>query len=172
MLSIEEALEKIKRLTDEKIDWHYIGSIQSNKTRAIAENFAWVHTVSSVKIAGRLSMQRPAHLPPLNVCLEVNISDEANKSGVCIEELSSLAEAVAHLPNIRLRGLMVIPAKSDLFSEQRAVFREVFQLYSKLVAQRYTLDTLSMGMSGDFDKALKFGTTFVRIGSSIFGDRS
>jgi PLP dependent protein len=168
---VQEALGKIAALQDLSIEWHFIGPIQSNKTRAIAENFAWVHSVDRLKIAERLSAQRPLHLPPLQLCLQVNISDESSKSGVSPAELSDLARAIAALPNLTLRGLMAIPAPSDSIAVQRAAFARVRELFEQLNRQGLQLDTLSMGMSHDFTAAINEGATLVRVGSAIFGKR-
>lgn len=168
---VQEALEKIAALQDLPIEWHFIGPIQSNKTRPIAENFTWVHSVDRVKIAERLSAQRPAHLPPLQLCLQVNISDESSKSGVSPDEVSDLAHAVARLPNLQLRGLMAIPAPSEDVTVQRTAFARVRKLFDQLNRQGLQLDTLSMGMSHDFAAAIKEGATMVRVGSAIFGNR-
>jgi len=166
---LQEALGKIEALRDLPLEWHFIGPIQSNKTRPIAEHFAWVHSVDRLKIAERLSAQRPAELPPLNVCLEVNVSGEASKSGVAPAELLPLARAVAALPRIRLRGLMAIPAPAA--DEQRAPFAQLRRLLEDLQRQGLPLDTLSMGMSHDFAAAIREGATIVRIGTAIFGAR-
>jgi len=168
---VQEALDKIAALHDLPIEWHYIGPIQSNKTRAIAENFAWVHSVDRLKIAERLSEQRPVHLPPLQVCLQVNISLEASKSGVAPDELDVLAHAIAKLPNLKLRGLMTVPAPSDDIAAQRLPFAKLRELRDQLDQQGLQLDTLSMGMSHDFVAAIAEGATMVRIGTAIFGDR-
>jgi len=168
---IQEALGKISALQDLPIEWHYVGPIQSNKTRAIAENFSWVHSVDRLKIAERLSEQRPVHLPPLQVCLQVNISMEASKNGVAPGEASVLAHAIAKLPNLRLRGLMAVPAPSDDVNAQRLPFAQLRALRDRLNQQGLQLDTLSMGMSHDFPAAIAEGSTMVRIGTSIFGDR-
>jgi len=168
---VQEALNKIAALQDLPIEWHYIGPIQSNKTRAIAENFAWVHSVDRLKIAERLSEQRPAHLPPLQICLQVNISMEASKSGVPLDEVSALAHAIAKLPNLRLRGLMAVPAPVDDVVAQRLPFAQLRKLLDQLNQQGLQLDTLSMGMSHDFVAAITEGATIVRIGTAIFGDR-
>jgi len=167
----QEALDKIAALRDLTIDWHYIGPIQSNKTRAIAENFAWVHSVDRLKIAERLSAQRPARLPDLQVCLQVNISGENTKSGVCPNEVSGLAHAIAKLPNLKLRGLMAVPAPSDDVAAQRLPFAQLRKLRDRLNQQGLQLDTLSMGMSHDFAAAIAEGATIVRIGTAIFGGR-
>jgi PLP dependent protein len=168
---VQEALDKIAALQDLPIAWHYIGPIQSNKTRAIAENFVWVHSVDRLKIAERLSEQRPAHLPPLQVCLQVNISLEASKSGVAPNEVGALAHAIAKLPNLKLRGLMAVPAPSDDVTAQRLPFARLWRLRDQLNQQGLQLDTLSMGMSHDFAAAIAEGATIVRIGTAIFGDR-
>jgi pyridoxal phosphate enzyme (YggS family) len=168
---LNEALPKIAVLTDPAPEWHFIGPLQSNKTRAIAEHFAWVHGVDRLKLAERLDAHRPALLPPLNVCIQVNISGEASKSGVRLEELNALARSIYPLPRLRLRGLMAIPAPSDAVSEQRAAFRRLRQAFDELIAQGLPLDTLSMGMSDDLEAAIAEGATIVRIGSAIFGAR-
>lgn len=169
---LQEALQKITSLQDLPIEWHFIGPIQSNKTRDIAANFAWVHSVDRFKIAERLAAQRPVHLPPLQVCLQVNISHEDSKSGVLPEKASELAQAIARLPNLQLRGLMTVPAPSDEVAAQRAAFAQLRTLYEQLKAEGLPLDTLSMGMSHDFTAAIQEGATIVRIGSAIFGERT
>ncbi|WGG49657.1 YggS family pyridoxal phosphate-dependent enzyme [Rugamonas sp. DEMB1] len=153
------------------LEWHFIGPIQSNKTRPIAEHFDWVHTVEREKIAQRLSEQRPAAMAPLNICLQVNISGEASKSGAAPAELAELARRVAALPNLRLRGLMAIPEPTEDYAEQRAAFAQLRQLYEQLRADGLALDTLSMGMSADLRAAVVEGATIVRVGSAIFGAR-
>ncbi|MDY0068721.1 MAG: YggS family pyridoxal phosphate-dependent enzyme [Porticoccaceae bacterium] len=169
---LQEALDKIALLRDlADIRWHFIGPIQSNKTRAIAEHFAWAHGVDRLKIAERLSQQRPPALPPLNVCLQVNIDGEASKSGVAPEALPALADAVAALPGLRLRGLMAIPAPSDDAAAQRAPFFRLAQQLATLRARLPGLDTLSMGMSDDLEAAIAEGSTLVRVGTAIFGPR-
>lgn len=168
---LQEALDKQAALRDLMLEWHFIGPIQSNKTRAIAENFSWVHGVDRLKIAERLSAQRPAGLPPLQVCIEVNVSGEASKGGVAPAELPALAETVAKLPHIRLRGLMAIPAPTVEVGAQRAAFRQVRELYDALRTRGLALDTLSMGMSGDLEAAILEGATIVRIGTALFGER-
>ena len=167
----QEAQDKIAALQDLAIEWHYIGPVQSNKTRVIAENFAWVHSVDRLKIAERLSEQRPAHLPPLQVCLQVNISREGTKSGVSPNEASGLAHAIAKLPGLKLRGLMAVPAPRDDFAAQRLPFAQLRKLRDDLNRQGLQLDTLSMGMSHDFPAAIAEGSTIVRIGTAIFGAR-
>lgn len=168
---LQEALDKQAQLADLDLIWHFIGPIQSNKTRPIAEHFAWVHSVDRLKIAERLSTQRPTGLLPLNVCLQVNVSDETSKSGCSLNEAPALARAIAGLPNLRLRGLMAIPAPSDDPTEQRAAFARLRQLYEAL-ANELALDTLSMGMSQDLEAAVAEGATWVRIGTALFGARS
>jgi hypothetical protein len=168
---VQEALDKIAALHDLPIEWHYIGPVQSNKTRAIAEHFAWVHSVGRLKIAERLSAQRPAHLPPLQVCLQVNISGEGSKSGVPPDQLNALAQDVAKLPGLKLRGLMAIPAPCDDVAAQRLPFAQIRELLNQLNRQGLHLDTLSMGMSHDFAAAIAEGATMVRIGTAIFGGR-
>ncbi|MBD8721912.1 YggS family pyridoxal phosphate-dependent enzyme [Oxalobacteraceae sp. CFBP 13708] len=172
---LQEALDKIASVAqaqpDAAVEWHFIGPIQSNKTRPIAASFAWVHTVDRLKIAQRLSEQRPPELGPLNICLQVNISGEASKSGASPEELPALAREVAQLPNLRLRGLMAIPEPTTDVAEQRATFARVRALFDALRADGLELDTLSMGMSGDLAPAIAEGATIVRVGSAIFGKR-
>ena len=169
---LQEALEKQALLRDLPLEWHFIGPIQSNKTRPIAENFGWVHSVDRLKIAERLSAQRPAGLPPLQVCIEVNVSGEASKGGVAPADLPALAEAVSTLPGLQLRGLMAIPAPTPEVGEQRAAFRRVREAFDTLRARGYTLDTLSMGMSADLGAAILEGATIVRIGTALFGERT
>ena len=168
---VQEALHKIVALHDLPLEWHYIGPIQSNKTRAIAEHFAWVHSVDRLKIAERLSGQRPAHFPPLQVCLQVNISGEASKSGAPPGETAQLAMAIAQLPHLRLRGLMAVPEPGDDVAAQRAAFARLRRLFEQLNRQGLQLDTLSMGMSHDFAAAIAEDATMVRVGSAIFGQR-
>ena len=172
---LQEALDKIASVAqaqpDAAAEWHFIGPIQSNKTRPIAASFAWVHTVERLKIAQRLSEQRPPELGPLNICLQVNISGDASKSGASPEELPALAREVAQLPNLRLRGLMAIPEPTTDVAEQRAAFARVRALFDALRADGLELDTLSMGMSGDLAPAIAEGATIVRVGSAIFGKR-
>ncbi|MFL6710231.1 MAG: YggS family pyridoxal phosphate-dependent enzyme [Massilia sp.] len=172
---LQEALDKIAAVAaaapDAAVEWHFIGPIQSNKTRPLASHFNWVHTIERLKIAQRLSEQRPAGLPPLHVCLQVNISGEASKSGVAPGELPALARQVALLPNLRLRGLMAIPEPETDVSKQRAAFARLRELLQQLNADGMQLDTLSMGMSADLGAAVAEGATIVRIGSAIFGAR-
>ena len=153
------------------LDWHFIGPLQSNKTRPVAEHFGWVHSIERLKIAERLSQQRPQQLLPLNVCLQVNVSGEASKSGCTPQEASELAVAIAALPNLRLRGLMCIPEPVEEFEAQRRPFRLLRELYEELKQQGLPLDTLSMGMSHDIEAAIAEGATMVRVGTAIFGDR-
>jgi pyridoxal phosphate enzyme (YggS family) len=173
---LQEGLDKIEAVAasapDATVEWHFIGPIQSNKTRPIASNFAWVHTVERLKIAQRLSEQRPLELGPLNICLQVNVSGEASKSGVAPEELPELAQQVASLPNLRLRGLMAIPELQADFAKQRASFARLRELADGLRGDGLELDTLSMGMSGDMEAAVIEGATIVRIGSAVFGARN
>lgn len=168
---VQEALDKQIAVANPALIWHFIGPIQSNKTRAIAENFAWVHSVDRLKIAQRLSAQRPMDTPTLNVCIEVNISGEASKSGVLPEGLTALAERVAALPQLKLRGLMAIPAPTSDLKLQRAAFAQVRVLFDALNQRGLRLDTLSMGMSGDLETAIAEGATIVRVGTAIFGPR-
>lgn len=171
---LQEALEKQTQLADlDDIVWHFIGPLQSNKTRAVAEHFAWVHSVDREKIARRLNEQRPKNLPPLNVCLQVNISAEPSKSGVSLEALPDLAREVANLPNLRLRGLMAIPAPANSLTEQRRSFARLRHALEQLqqALPETPLDTLSMGMSDDLEAAVQEGATLVRLGTAIFGAR-
>jgi len=171
---LQEGLDKIRVVQEggaADLEWHFIGPIQSNKTRPIAEHFAWVHTVEREKIAQRLSEQRPAGLAPLQICLQVNISGEASKSGVAPEEVAGLAHKVASLPNLTLRGLMAIPEPAVEFEQQRAAFARLRAVYEQLRADGLALDTLSMGMSADMRAAIFEGATIVRVGSAIFGAR-
>ncbi|WP_444985539.1 YggS family pyridoxal phosphate-dependent enzyme [Halomonas mongoliensis] len=171
---VQEALEKQAALADlDGIVWHFIGPLQSNKTRDIAEHFAWVHSVDREKIARRLNDQRPEGLPPLEVCLQVNISDEATKSGASLAELPALAEAVLSMPRLRLRGLMAIPAPAEDREAQRKPFARLREALEAL-RERFPeapLDTLSMGMTGDLEAAVREGATLVRVGTAIFGER-
>jgi pyridoxal phosphate enzyme (YggS family) len=166
---LQEALEKQQQLADLAIEWHYIGPIQSNKTRAIAEHFDWVHSVDREKIARRLSEQRPAGKPPLNICLQINVDNEDTKSGITLDELPALYSAIKDLPGIQVRGLMAIPAPSTDPAQQQTSFAKVQQAMQLLSGD---LDTLSMGMSGDLESAIAAGSTIVRIGTDIFGARS
>ena len=165
---LQEARAKQVELTDLPLSWHFIGPIQSNKTREIAEHFAWVHSVDRLKIAQRLSEQRPAELPPLNICIQVNVSGEASKSGCTPEDLPALAAAIQALPRLTLRGLMAIPEPTEVRAEQDAAFAKVRSLQQSL---NMGLDTLSMGMSHDLESAIAQGATWVRIGTALFGAR-
>ena len=169
---LQEALDKMKDLADLPIEWHFIGPIQSNKTRPIAEHFHWVHGVARFKIAQRLNDARPDHLPPLNVCIEVNVSGETSKEGVTPLEVPELAHAIGTLPRLKLRGLMAIPAPGNDTAQQRRQFGMLRQQLASLNSQRFALDTLSMGMSHDFPAAITEGATIVRIGTAIFGPRA
>jgi hypothetical protein len=168
---LQEALTKMPALADLPIEWHFIGPIQSNKTRRIAENFVWVHGVDRVKIADRLAKDRPESLPPLQICLQVNVSGEASKSGVAPEELAQLAAHVVRLPRLKLRGLMAVPELTTATALQRSQFHMLWELFDRLKREGYELDTLSMGMSEDMDIAIAEGATMVRIGTAIFGPR-
>jgi len=168
---LQEALPKLAALAEHDLRWHFIGGLQSNKTRAVAEHFDWVHTVDRESIARRLSEQRPAELPPLHLCLQVNVSGEGSKGGVAPERLPELADAVVALPRIRLRGLMAIPAPAEDLEAQRAPFRQLRELLEQLNARGHGLDTLSMGMSEDLEAAILEGATLVRVGTAIFGPR-
>lgn len=166
---LQEALLKQRQLSAFNISWHFIGPIQSNKTKAIASHFSWVHSVDRLKIAKRLSEQRPDHLPPLNICLQVNISDESSKSGVLLSELENLVKAVILLPNLKLRGVMAIPAPQLDFDLQRQPYRKLYQQVDQL--QRPELDIFSFGMTADLEAAIAEGSTIVRIGTALFGKR-
>ena len=169
---LQEALAKITELHDLPLTWHFIGPIQSNKSRAIAEHFSWVHSVDRSKIAQRLNEHRPATLPPLQICLQVNISAEQSKSGVSLDELPRLASEVLLLPRLQLRGLMAIPAPSSDPAQQRAAFAKLRLALEQLQSLAPALDTLSMGMSDDLEAAIAEGSTIVRVGGGIFGPRN
>jgi PLP dependent protein len=170
---LQEALEKQADLQSlDDIEWHFIGPIQSNKTRAIAENFAWVHSIDREKVAQRLNNQRPENLPPLQVCLQLNIDNEDTKSGVSLAQLPLLADAVKQLPRLQLRGLMAIPAAAKTPEEQHRAFARVRTAFERLNKEGMGLDTLSMGMSGDMEAAIAEGASYVRIGTDVFGLRS
>jgi pyridoxal phosphate enzyme (YggS family) len=171
---VQEALDKIAALADlrSRIEWHLIGPLQSNKTRVVAESFDWVHTIDRLKLAQRLSDQRPPALPPLQVCVQVNISGEASKSGAAPADARALARAVAALPRLQLRGLMAIPEPTADVAAQRAPYRALREMRDALVAEGLPLDTLSMGMSDDLEAAIAEGATIVRVGSAIFGART
>ncbi|MGC8120063.1 YggS family pyridoxal phosphate-dependent enzyme [Marinobacter sp. VGCF2001] len=172
---LQEALDKMQALSSVNgIEWHFIGPIQSNKTRQIAEAFAWVHSVDRLKIARRLSEQRPGEQPPLNICLQVNVNNEASKSGCRLEALDELVAAIGELPNLRLRGLMAIPDPGQSEADLRLSFRKLASTLSTLRQnhpESGPLDTLSMGMSGDLETAIAEGSTWVRVGTAVFGDR-
>jgi hypothetical protein len=168
---LQEALPKMQTLADLSLHWHFIGAIQSNKTRAIAERFDWVHSVDRLNIARRLSEQRPFHAPPLNVCIQVALMHEPSKGGVAPDALGGLAAAVAELPRLKLRGLMCLPPQQSDAAAERSVFAHLKGLLEDLNAAGLKLDTLSMGMSGDFESAIAEGATLVRIGTALFGDR-
>lgn len=168
---VQEALDKIEHSRELPLEWHFIGPLQSNKTRPIAEHFSWVHGIDRLKIAERLSAARPVEMPELQVCLQVNISGEASKSGIAPQELPALAQTVAGLPRLKLRGLMAIPEPSGDIAVQRQRFAQLRELLEQLNAQGYALDTLSMGMSDDLEAAIREGATIVRIGRAIFGER-
>lgn len=169
---VQEALPKIDALRDLSIQWHFIGPIQSNKTRAIAKNFSWVHSVDNLKIAERLSAQRPDNLPPLNVCIQINTSGEQTKSGISMEQVAELARAIAQLPRIKLRGLMTIPAFAASLEMQRIPFAQLREIKDSINTQGLALDTLSMGMTHDLHAAVLEGATIVRVGTGIFGERN
>ncbi len=168
---VQEGLEKIEALAGLDLTWHFIGHLQSNKTRAVAEFFDWVHTIDKLKTARRLSEQRPAGRAPLNVCIQVNVDEEATKSGVEPGDVAELAAACAELPNLRLRGLMCLPAIRARFDEQRKPFAALRELAEKLRTNGIDTDTLSMGMTADYRAAIYEGATIVRIGTALFGER-
>jgi pyridoxal phosphate enzyme (YggS family) len=166
---LQEALQKQQQLAAFNITWHFIGPIQSNKTKPIASHFSWVHSVDRLKIAQRLSEQRPEHLPPLNICLQVNISEESSKSGIHLQELPELVDAVQQLSNLRLRGVMAIPEAETSYPKQRQPYRLLHQAVEQL--NQPNLDSFSFGMSGDLKAAIMEGATLVRIGTALFGER-
>jgi PLP dependent protein len=168
---LQEALPKLAALADLPLTWHFIGQLQGNKTRAVAESFHWVHTLDRERIAVRLHEQRPAHAPPLNVCLQVRLEDEPGKGGISKTEVAALARRVLELPRLRLRGLMCIPPPREGFEAQRQLFAELADCARALREQGMPVDTLSMGMSGDLEAAVAAGATCVRIGTAIFGER-
>jgi len=170
---VQEAVDKIAELADlrAQIEWHMIGPLQSNKTRVVAESFDWVHTIDRLKIAQRLSEQRPAHLPPLQVCIQVNTSGEASKSGVAPEEALALAQAVSALPRLTLRGVMALPAPTDDPALQKAQLHAVRVVFDDLKFKGLPLDTLSMGMSADLEAAVEEGSSMLRVGTALFGNR-
>lgn len=168
---VQEAISKQEQLTDLNIEWHFIGPIQSNKTSLIAQHFDWVHSVDRLKIAQRLSDARPSTLAPLNICIQINSSLEATKSGTDLAEAAALATAINQLPNLKLRGVMSIPAPASDYDKQRAQFKIVADTFNRLKQQGFMLDTLSIGMSEDFVAAIHEGATIIRVGSAIFGAR-
>src|SRR5271165_6437951 len=168
---VREALAKMDRLADLKLHWHFIGGLQSNKTRAVAERFDWVHSIDRLSIARRLAEQRPFHAPPLNLCIQVKLVPEPTKGGVSPEDLPELAAGTADLARVKLRGLMCVPPPQPDVAAERAVFSHLRQLLERLNADGFGLDTLSMGMSGDFESAIAEGATHVRIGTALFGSR-
>lgn len=163
---LQEALTKQRALAHYAITWHFIGLIQSNKTKALAHRFSWVHSVDRIKIAQRLSDQRPTYLPPLNICLQINISAETSKSGLTLQESPAMIEAIRQLPNLKLRGVMAIPAKQKGFEQQQQPYQQIYQALNK-----FDLDTYSFGMSHDLEAAISAGTNCVRIGTALFGVR-
>lgn len=168
---LQEAIAKQRCLANYRITWHFIGPIQSNKTRIVANQFSWVHSVDRIKIARRLNEQRQPSLGPLNICLQININGEKSKSGILLDELPKLAAELSHLEKLRFRGLMTIPAADQSSASLRKSFRRMLQAYDSLNSEGYNLDTLSMGMSGDLEIAIEEGSTLVRIGTAIFGPR-
>ncbi|WGE86903.1 YggS family pyridoxal phosphate-dependent enzyme [Actinobacillus equuli subsp. haemolyticus] len=169
---VQEGVEKIAYFAQQSnLEWHFIGPLQSNKTRLVAENFDWIQTVDRLKIAERLNAQRPANKAPLNVLIQINISDEQSKSGIQPEELDELAKAISQLPNLRLRGLMAIPKPESEAEQQKIALRKMQQLFDRLQVEFEGIDTLSMGMSDDMQSAIECGSTMVRIGTAIFGAR-
>ena len=168
---VQEGVDKIQASSRDDLIWHFIGHLQSNKTRTVAEHFDWVHTIERRKIASRLSAQRPHYADDLNVCIQVNVDREPGKSGVMLEELRPLVEAVTDLPRLRLRGLMCLPAIRDGFEMQREPFARLREAFEDLRSAGFDLDTLSMGMTADFEAAIHEGATIVRIGTALFGER-
>ena len=169
---VQEGIDKITEIADPEITWHFIGHLQTNKTRPVAEHFSWVHSVDRLKVARRLSEQRPESLGDLNVCVQVNVDDEASKSGASLDEAADLAAAIVDLPRLSLRGLMCLPAIREDFEEQRQPFRRLWELGDQLRSAGMPIDTLSMGMSDDYRAAIYEGSTIVRIGTAVFGPRS
>ncbi len=169
---VQEGVDKVREAGMPDLEWHFIGPLQSNKTRPVAEAFQWVHSVDRIKIAERLSLQRPDSLAPLQICLQVNISNEDTKSGAPVEDVAHLAQQIARLPRLRLRGLMTIPAPSAGFEQQRQPFRRLRELFEQLNREGLALDTLSMGMSNDIEAAVAEGATLLRVGTAIFGERN
>ena len=169
---VQEALEKIKQLQANHLEWHFLGGIQSNKIKLIAENFHWVHSLCEIKTAARLNQSRAVNLLPLNVCIQINLDKEPSKAGIYLEDLAAFAQALEEFPYLKLRGLMAIPKKRTEFSEQRDAFKKLRLAFTQLQALGFKIDTLSMGMSDDFIAAIAEGATCVRIGTAIFGRRS
>ncbi|HXE40669.1 MAG TPA: YggS family pyridoxal phosphate-dependent enzyme [Azonexus sp.] len=169
---VQEGVDKIAETAARRLEWHFIGPLQSNKTRQVAERFDWVHSIERLKVAERLSAQRPAYLPPLHVCVQVNVSGESSKSGCAPDETRALCEAVSRLPGLRLRGLMAIPEPTADYTSQCLPFRQLREIYERIRAAGLPLDTLSMGMSHDLEAAIAEGATIVRIGTAIFGERN
>ncbi len=169
---VQEGIDKIASISGRNLEWHFIGPLQSNKTKPVAEHFDWVHSIDRLRVAERLSAQRPTYLPPLQVCVQVNVSGEATKSGCAPDAALELCRAVAALPGLQLRGLMAIPEPVDDVQAQRLPFRQLRQLSERIQAAGLPLDTLSMGMSHDLEAAVAEGATIVRIGTAIFGQRS
>ena len=169
---VQEGVDKVREAGMPDLEWHFIGPLQSNKTRPVAEAFQWVHSVDRIKIAERLSLQRPDSLPPLQICLQVNISNEDTKSGIPAEEIANLARQISRLPRLKLRGLMTIPAPSAGCVQQRLPFRRLRELFEQLNREGFALDTLSMGMSNDIEAAIAEGATLLRVGTAIFGERN
>ncbi len=169
---VQEGIEKIAAVSGRNLEWHFIGPLQSNKTKQVAEHFDWVHSIDRLKVAERLSAQRPAYLPALQVCVQVNVSGEASKSGCAPDQALALCRAVAALPGLQLRGLMAIPEASDDMAAQRIPFRKLRELSEHVRTAGVPLDTLSMGMSHDLEAAVAEGATIVRIGTAIFGERN
>ena len=169
---VQEGIDKIAAVSGRNLEWHFIGPLQSNKTKPVAEHFDWVHSIERLKIAERLSAQRPAYLAPLQVCVQINVSGEASKSGCAPDEALALCRAVAALPGLQLRGLMAIPEPTDDLQAQRIPFRKLRELREQICASGLPLDTLSMGMSHDLEAAVAEGATIVRIGTAIFGERN
>lgn len=168
---LQEAMDKMAQLSDLDLEWHFIGAIQSNKTKDIASLFSWVHSIDRLKIAQRLSRQRPTNLPPLNICIQVNLDNESSKAGFSPKQVPSIALQIADLTHLRLRGLMAIPALRQEFSAQTAGFQRLADLKNTLVEKGLPLDTLSMGMSADLEAAIAAGSTMVRVGTDLFGPR-
>ncbi len=169
---VQEALPKIKALTHHSLTWHFIGAIQSNKTRAIAENFAWVHSVCKADIFSRLAKQRPPHLPPLQICIQVNLSQEPQKQGIPIQNIQQFVDSLPQYPTLKLRGFMGMTSQTSDPQEQFAQFNALREAFDVITSKGYDLDTLSMGMTGDYPAAILAGATWIRLGSSLFGERT